>query len=143
VGAGVCAAECSNCKRTNPRAPERWNRQNGDVAKFETPPFLGTGYTINFHLSVCNGRPGSTCAKHSLNDSKGAPGSDFELGLGLPPGASTKKSSSSMWIRSDITEAATLNRAAFYAHYPDKVALLGRVCPCQFSASSGAETCAL
>lgn len=28
---------------------------------------------------------------------------------------------------SDITEAATLNRATFYAHYPDKFALLGEL----------------
>src|SRR3981081_1200325 len=27
----------------------------------------------------------------------------------------------------DITEAATLNRATFYAHYPDKFALLGEL----------------
>src|SRR5271170_5978363 len=27
----------------------------------------------------------------------------------------------------DITEAATLNRATFYAHYPDKFALLGEM----------------
>ena len=29
----------------------------------------------------------------------------------------------------DITEAATLNRATFYAHYPDKFALLGEQVP--------------
>ncbi len=47
-GTWVCAAECSNCKRTNPRVRKHWDHKNSDVARFETPPFLGAKYTINF-----------------------------------------------------------------------------------------------